>query len=47
MADKFIEFKMMIENQLPDTIKCNRTDNGSEYIHKRFDQVCLQAKIIL
>ena len=36
VVDKFIEYKSMMENQLNTKIKCIRTDNGGEYINKRF-----------
>lgn len=46
VVDKFIEYKLMMENQLNTKIKCIRTDNGGEYMNKRFAEVCRKAGIV-
>ena len=40
VVDKFIEFKMIMENQLSSYVKNIRTDNGGEYINNRLELVC-------
>lgn len=37
VLEKFIEFKMMVENQTEKRIKTFRTDNGKEYLSGKFD----------
>ena len=44
--DKFIDYKALMENQLDTKIKCIRTDNGGEYINKKFASLCRHAGII-
>lgn len=38
--DKFIEFKKYVEKQLDRQIKVLRSDNGTEYLNKNFEQFC-------
>ena len=41
-----IKYKSMMENQLNTKIKCIRTDNGGEYMNKRFAEVRRKAGIV-
>ncbi|KAG8485451.1 hypothetical protein CXB51_021502 [Gossypium anomalum] len=43
--DAFSRFKALIENQLGCKIKALRTDNGTEYLSKKFQKLCEQAGI--
>jgi len=44
--DKFKEFKNLIENQTNRKIKKLRTDNGTEYTSKDFENACKKAGIV-
>ena len=46
VTDRFIEYKTLMENQLSRRIKCIRTDNGSEYVNRRFSGVCGKFGIV-
>ncbi|KAF1336396.1 Integrase catalytic core protein, partial [Globisporangium splendens] len=46
VADKFSEFKAMAENQWGQRIKCVRSDNGSEFVNKRFNLICSASGIV-
>ncbi|KAJ0392071.1 hypothetical protein ATCC90586_011078 [Pythium insidiosum] len=39
-------YKTWIENQLNARIKCIRTDNGGEYVNRKFDTFCQQQGIV-
>ncbi|KAG8487897.1 hypothetical protein CXB51_018808 [Gossypium anomalum] len=41
----FGKFKALVENQTGCKIKALRTDNGTEYLSKRFQKLCEQAEI--
>ncbi|CAI5720727.1 unnamed protein product [Peronospora effusa] len=43
VTDRFIEYK---DNQLSKKIKCIRTDNGTEYVNRRFSGVCRKSGIM-
>ena len=43
VADHFIEY---MENQLSKKIKYIRTDNGTEYVNRRFSGVCRKSGIM-
>lgn len=45
VLDTFIEFKKLIENQTDEKIKILRTDNGTEYVSKRFEEVLKRSGI--
>lgn len=45
VVDTFIEFKNLIENQTDLKIKILRTDNGTEYVTKRFEEVLKRSGI--
>ncbi|TMW55192.1 hypothetical protein Poli38472_013954 [Pythium oligandrum] len=42
---RFKAYKAWIENQLNCLIKCIRTDNGGEYVNRKFDTFCQQQGI--
>lgn len=46
VTTKFIEYKRVMENQCGAKIMCIRTDNGTEYVNKRFESVCRASGII-
>uniref|UniRef100_A0AAV1U517 Polyprotein n=1 Tax=Peronospora matthiolae TaxID=2874970 RepID=A0AAV1U517_9STRA len=46
VTDRFIEYKALMENQLSKKIKCIRTDNGTEYVNRRFSGVCRKSGIM-
>lgn len=46
VADKFIHYKSQVENQWGEKIKCVRSDNGTEFVNKRFDDVCNTSGIV-
>ena len=46
VTDRFIEYKALMENQLSRKIKCIRTDNGTEYVNRRFSGVCRKSGIM-
>ena len=45
VTDRFIEYKALMENQLSKKIKCIRTDNGTEYVNRRFSSGCRKSGI--
>ena len=46
VAEKFGEFKKMVENQAECKIKCIRTDNGGEYTGHCFQSICKESGIV-
>lgn len=42
---KFVAYKKMVENQLESTIKIVRSDNGTEYVNKNFEQLFAECGI--
>ncbi|KAL0891955.1 hypothetical protein ABMA27_015190 [Loxostege sticticalis] len=46
VLEKIIEFKKLVENQLSRTIKILRTDNGLEYVNRKFSNFHKNAGII-
>jgi hypothetical protein len=46
VVDKFVEYKVMMENQLGAKIKCIRTNNGKEFVNKRMGAICVKAGIV-
>lgn len=44
--DVFNEFKKMAENQINKKIKAIRSDNGTEYVNKKFKEICRENGII-
>lgn len=44
--DYFIKYKSFVENQLGKKIKILRTDNGTEYVNHKFQQVCEKSGIL-
>ncbi|POM64196.1 Retrotransposon Tca5 Polyprotein [Phytophthora palmivora] len=45
VLEKFAEFKELIENQTQRRVKCIRSDNGGEYIGKKFISYCAKNGI--
>ena len=43
---KFNEYMSIMEKHLSTKIKCVRTDDGGEFINKRFADVCRSADIV-
>lgn len=41
--DKFVLFKKLIENQLDLKIKTMRSDNGTEYVNRNFNEFFSQS----
>nr|CCA21616.1 putative polyprotein [Albugo laibachii Nc14] len=46
VSDYFIEYKSLLERQTTRKIKCIRTDNGTEYVNKRFAEECRRNGIV-
>lgn len=46
VPDRFREYKALVENQFGTNIKNIRTDNGTEYVNKRFDGTCKASGIV-
>nr|CCA28017.1 putative polyprotein [Albugo laibachii Nc14] len=46
IVDQFMKYKAMMENQFNAKIKCIRTDNGVEYVNRRFSKMCQSSGII-
>lgn len=46
VADVFMKFKALVENQSGKRIKALRSDNGSEYTANKFKLICEQAGIV-
>ena len=42
---KFVEWKVLVENQTGKRLKCLRTDNGLEFCNHSFDKVCKESGI--
>ena len=42
----FKQFKAMVENKIGKSIKCLRTDNGSEFTSLEFEQYCKDEGIV-
>ncbi|KAE9338286.1 hypothetical protein PF008_g12130 [Phytophthora fragariae] len=42
----FDNFRQLAETQTGSTLKCLRTDNGGEYVSKRFNQFCANHGIV-
>lgn len=46
IVDQFKKYEAMMENQVDAKIKCIRTDNGGEYMNRRFLKMCQSSGII-
>ena len=38
--NKFKDFKILVENEIEEKIKCLRSDNGGEFTFREFDLFC-------
>nr|CCA24692.1 putative polyprotein [Albugo laibachii Nc14] len=45
VVDAFMEYKSLMENQCDSRIKCIRSDNGTEYVNRRFGNICRKSGI--
>lgn len=44
--DRFNEFKIMAENQTGKSLRAIRSDNGTEYVNFKFDNLCKEFGIL-
>lgn len=45
VVNKFVEFKVWVENQFDRKIKIFRTDNGTEFCNKEIEKICVASGI--
>ena len=45
VVDAFMEYISLMENQCDRRIKCIRSDNGKEYVNRRFGNICRKIGI--